>query len=70
VMLGFGVLALAASIYLVLVLEILKFRRFRERDLRGRVETGDMPVLTREEIEAEIAREMETGEFEPVDPGR
>ena len=70
VMLGFGVLALAASIYLVLVLEILKFRRFRERDLRGRVETGDMPALTRDEIEAEIAREMETGEFEPVDPGR
>ena len=29
VMIGFGMLALAASIYLVLVLEILKFRRFR-----------------------------------------
>ena len=70
VMLGFGVLALAASIYLVLVLEILKFRRFRERDLRGRVETGDMPALTPEEIDAEIARQMETGEFEAVDPGR
>src|ERR687896_202989 len=36
VMAGFGVVALAASIYLVLVLEILKLRRFRERDLRRR----------------------------------
>jgi UDP-GlcNAc:undecaprenyl-phosphate/decaprenyl-phosphate GlcNAc-1-phosphate transferase len=70
VMLGFGVLALAASIYLVLVLEILKFRRFRERDLRGRVETGEMPALTPAEIDAEIAHEMETGEFQAVDPHR
>src|ERR671914_966567 len=31
VMVGFGVLAVAARIYLVLVLEILKFKRFRER---------------------------------------
>jgi UDP-GlcNAc:undecaprenyl-phosphate/decaprenyl-phosphate GlcNAc-1-phosphate transferase len=70
VMLGFGVLALAASVYLVLVLEILKFRRGRERDLRRRVETGEMRALTPEEIEAEIVREFETGEFEPVDPPR
>jgi UDP-GlcNAc:undecaprenyl-phosphate GlcNAc-1-phosphate transferase len=69
VMLGFGVLALAASIYLVLVLEILKFRRFRERELRHKVETGEMRALTPEEMEAEIAREVETGEFEPVDRG-
>jgi UDP-GlcNAc:undecaprenyl-phosphate/decaprenyl-phosphate GlcNAc-1-phosphate transferase len=67
VMIGFGVLALAASIYLVLVLEILKFRRFRERELRGKVETGEVPALTPEEIDAEIAREMETGEFESVE---
>jgi UDP-GlcNAc:undecaprenyl-phosphate GlcNAc-1-phosphate transferase len=69
VMLGFGVLALAASIYLVLVLEILKFRRFRERELRHKVETGEMRALTPEEMEAEIAREVETGEFEAVDRG-
>ena len=34
VMVGFGLLAFAASVYLVYVLEILKFRRFRERQLR------------------------------------
>ena len=67
VMIGFGVLTLAASIYLVLVLEILKFRRFRERELRGKVETGEMAALTPEEMDAEIAREVETGEFESVE---
>ena len=68
VMVGFGVLAVAASIYLVLVLEILKFRRFRERQLRRAAETGDIPALSETEIEAEIAREVETGEFETVRP--
>ncbi len=61
VMAGFGVLALAASLYLVVVLEILKFRRFRERQLRRQ-------ELSEQEIEEEIAREVETGEFEPVEP--
>jgi hypothetical protein len=50
----------------VVVLEILKFRRFRETDLRRRVETGELPALTQEEIEREIEREVETGEFEAV----
>src|ERR687896_2305276 len=36
VIIAFGLVAVAASFYLVLVLEILKFRRFRERDLRRR----------------------------------
>ena len=31
---AFVLLALAASVYLVIVLEILKFRRFRERELQ------------------------------------
>ena len=61
VMAGFGMLAIAASVYLVVVLEILKFRRFRERQLRKQ-------PLSEEEIEEEIAREVETGEFEPVKP--
>ena len=52
VMLAFGLLALAASFYLVYVLELFKFRRIRERQMR-----------TREEIE----RELETGEFEAVE---
>jgi UDP-GlcNAc:undecaprenyl-phosphate GlcNAc-1-phosphate transferase len=65
---AFGVIALAASLYLVLVLEILKFRRFREREIRRQVETGEIPALTAEQIEHEIEREVETGEFEAVHP--
>ena len=61
VMAGFGLLAFAASLYLVLVLEILKFRRFRERQLRKQ-------ALSEQEIEEEIAREVETGEFEALKP--
>jgi len=61
VMVGFGLVALAASIYLVVVLEIVKFTRFRERQLRKQ-------ALSDEEIEAEIVREVETGEFEAVEP--
>jgi len=66
VLLSFGMLAVAASVYLVVVLEILKFRGFRERDIRRRVETGELPALTQEEIDFEIEREVETGEFEAV----
>jgi UDP-GlcNAc:undecaprenyl-phosphate GlcNAc-1-phosphate transferase len=65
---AFGILALAASMYLVVVLEILKFKRFREREFRRRVETGEMPALSRQEIDREIEREVETGEFEAVRP--
>jgi UDP-GlcNAc:undecaprenyl-phosphate/decaprenyl-phosphate GlcNAc-1-phosphate transferase len=63
---AFGLLALAASLYLVLVLEILKFRRFREREIQRQVETGEMPALSADEIEREVDREVETGEFEAV----
>ena len=63
---GFGLIAFAASLYLVLVLEILKFRRFREREIQRQVETGEMPALTAEQIEREVDREVETGEFEAV----
>jgi UDP-GlcNAc:undecaprenyl-phosphate GlcNAc-1-phosphate transferase len=66
--LGFAALALAASLYLVVVLEILKFRRFRERQIRRQVETGEMPALTDAQIEQEIERQVETGEFEAVNP--
>ncbi len=59
VLAAFGLLAIAASIYLVLVLEILKFRRFRERQLRRQ-------ELSEQEIEDEIEREVETGEFDAV----
>ena len=63
---AFGLVAFAASLYLVLVLEILKFRRFREREIQRQVETGEMPALSPEEIEREVEREVETGEFEAV----
>src|ERR687895_480002 len=53
---AFALVALAASVYLVIVLEILKFKRFRERELRRQVETGEIPAL----------RRPETGEFEAV----
>jgi UDP-GlcNAc:undecaprenyl-phosphate/decaprenyl-phosphate GlcNAc-1-phosphate transferase len=63
---AFGLVALAASLYLVLVLEILKFRRSREREIQRRVETGEMPALSADEIAREVDREVETGEFEAV----
>ena len=66
VILAFAAIAFAASLYLVVVLEILKFSRFRERQLRRAAETGDMPALSDPEIQAEIEREVETGEFEAV----
>jgi UDP-GlcNAc:undecaprenyl-phosphate GlcNAc-1-phosphate transferase len=59
-----GIAALAASVYLVYVLEILKLKRFRVRKL------GDAGVvLPAEEIDRGVARELETGNFEAVDPG-
>ena len=64
---AFGLLALAASVYLVLVLEILKFRRFRERQ-RGAA-GGDRARSRRSDRRrwsAEIEREVETGEFKAV----
>ena len=68
VIVTFGLVALAASVYLVIVLEILTFRRFREREIRRQVETGEIPALTEREIEHEIEREVETGEFDAVRP--
>jgi UDP-GlcNAc:undecaprenyl-phosphate/decaprenyl-phosphate GlcNAc-1-phosphate transferase len=63
---AFGLVALAASLYLVLVLEILKFRRSREREIQRQVETGEMPALSADQIRQEVDREVETGEFEAV----
>jgi UDP-GlcNAc:undecaprenyl-phosphate/decaprenyl-phosphate GlcNAc-1-phosphate transferase len=57
VLIGVGLLAVAASIYLVYVLEIVKFRRFRERQL------AKQEGITQAEIDEEIDREIETGEF-------
>ena len=68
VILAFAAVAVAASVYLVVVLEILKFKRFREREIRRQVETGELPALSEDEIDAEIGREVETGEFDAVRP--
>jgi UDP-GlcNAc:undecaprenyl-phosphate GlcNAc-1-phosphate transferase len=57
-----GLVVLAVSLYLVLVLEILKFRRLHARELRA----AD-PGTAEWEIDAEVAREIETGEWEAVD---
>ncbi len=59
------VIAVAASFYLVVTLEILKLRRARFRDLfrvRGRPPGA-------EEVDEGVARELETGSFAAVDPG-
>jgi UDP-GlcNAc:undecaprenyl-phosphate GlcNAc-1-phosphate transferase len=55
--------ALAASVYLVIVLEILKLRRLRAWQLRH----AD-PHTTEFEIDEEVRRELETGEFRTLDP--
>jgi len=60
-MVGLGLLVVAASVYLVYVLEILKFRRLdaiRLRRLR--------PEASPAEIESGVARDLETGEFRAV----
>jgi UDP-GlcNAc:undecaprenyl-phosphate GlcNAc-1-phosphate transferase len=64
VLVGFGLIAGGASLYLVYVLEILKFTRFRRQEILR--ETGE--GISHEQIEREIEREVETGEWEPVGP--
>ncbi|MGH2840290.1 MAG: glycosyltransferase family 4 protein [Solirubrobacteraceae bacterium] len=61
VMAGLGLLVLAASAYLVYVLEILKFRRLDALLLR-RVK----PEATEREIDEDVAARLETGEFDAV----
>jgi UDP-GlcNAc:undecaprenyl-phosphate GlcNAc-1-phosphate transferase len=63
VILACGIVTLAASVYLVYVLEILKLRRFRVRRLG---EAG--VVLPEEEVDRGVARELETGSFPEIDP--
>jgi UDP-GlcNAc:undecaprenyl-phosphate GlcNAc-1-phosphate transferase len=63
---AFGVLAFAATIYLVYTLEILKFRRFRERQLRRQATMVDGSEPSEAELHDTIEREIETGEFESV----
>jgi len=61
VMAAILLLALAASLYLVYVLELLKFRNRRARELRNLD-----PDTSEHEIEEVVNRDIETGEFERV----
>jgi UDP-GlcNAc:undecaprenyl-phosphate GlcNAc-1-phosphate transferase len=66
VLAGFGVLALAASVYLVLVLEIWKLKRFRQFQLRSESTLAGQPEPEEAEVDSHVARELETGEFPAV----
>jgi UDP-GlcNAc:undecaprenyl-phosphate GlcNAc-1-phosphate transferase len=59
--------AIAASIYVVNVLEILKLRNVRLRQLVGLRAPGEPPPAEAE-VEAGVQRELETGTFTAVDP--
>src|SRR5919199_1373801 len=67
VLAAFGLGALAASVYLVLVLEILKLKRWRQFQLRREHLAHGEPPPAEAEVDARLARELETGEFEAVD---
>jgi UDP-GlcNAc:undecaprenyl-phosphate GlcNAc-1-phosphate transferase len=56
-----GLIAVAASVYLVYVLEILKFKHWRARELRRQD-----PDTSEFEVEQAVERDIETGEFERV----
>jgi UDP-GlcNAc:undecaprenyl-phosphate/decaprenyl-phosphate GlcNAc-1-phosphate transferase len=66
VIVAFGLVAAAATIYLVYTLEILKFRRFRERQLRRQATLVGGEPPSEDQLHDTIEREIETGDFEAV----
>ena len=62
-MAGILLIALTASVYLVYVLEILKFKGLRAKQLRALD-----PDTSEHEIIVTVQRDIETGEFEKVKP--
>jgi len=60
-MVALGLVALAASVYLVYVLEIFKFKRLRASELRS-----FDPATSEGQVEDRVERDIETGEFERV----
>ena len=67
---AFALATVAASIYLVLVLEILKLKRFRQFQLRREHALHGEPPPDSAEVDARVAHELETGEFDIVRPRR
>jgi UDP-GlcNAc:undecaprenyl-phosphate GlcNAc-1-phosphate transferase len=63
-MVAFMLIALAASVYLIYVLEILKLRGIRSRQLAA-ARPGGVPAS---EVDEGVARELETGSFAAIDP--
>jgi UDP-GlcNAc:undecaprenyl-phosphate GlcNAc-1-phosphate transferase len=63
-----GALALAASVYLVSVLEILKLRQVRWRQVVSIRRTVGAPVPKDQEVNRAVEEELETGTFPAVDP--
>jgi UDP-GlcNAc:undecaprenyl-phosphate/decaprenyl-phosphate GlcNAc-1-phosphate transferase len=61
VMAAIGVIVAAASVYLVYVLEILKFKNFRAREMRHLD-----PDTSEHAIDERVRRDLETGEFDRV----
>jgi UDP-GlcNAc:undecaprenyl-phosphate/decaprenyl-phosphate GlcNAc-1-phosphate transferase len=68
VMAAFGLLALAASVYLVDVLEILQLRQVRRRQIGSVRHRAGRPAPAAAEIDQAVAQELETGTFPTVDP--
>jgi UDP-GlcNAc:undecaprenyl-phosphate/decaprenyl-phosphate GlcNAc-1-phosphate transferase len=66
VLAGFGLGAVAASFYLVYVLEILKLKRFRQFQARRASTLAGEPEPAEVDIDTRVAHELETGEFEVV----
>jgi UDP-GlcNAc:undecaprenyl-phosphate GlcNAc-1-phosphate transferase len=64
----FLLLALAASVYLVEVLEILKLRRVRLRQVSGLRREAKKPVPMPADLDRAVATELETGTFPAIDP--
>lgn len=60
-LIGLAVVCVAASVYLVYVLEIFKFKGLRASELRR----AD-PATSEHEIDQAVSRDIETGEFERV----
>jgi UDP-GlcNAc:undecaprenyl-phosphate GlcNAc-1-phosphate transferase len=61
VVIAYGLVVVAASVYLVYVLEILKFRRLDAMRLRLM-----RPEASPAEIDLDVAKDLETGEFQAV----